>query len=435
MKPTIFALSTPPGKGGVGVIRISGPGAGAALALFGVGPVAPRYATRAVLVAPQSGLEIDDALVLFFPGPRSFTGEDVLELHIHSGAAIVDAVLAALGSLPECRLAEPGEFTRRAFENDKIDLTEAEGLADLIEAETEAQRVQALRQLKGGLGDLYRDWLSRLADALALVEANLDFSDEEDVAAMTDGLWRGDIQALAGEMARHLDDAGKGERVRDGVRVAIVGAPNVGKSSLLNALARRDAAIVSAIAGTTRDRVDVHLDLGGYAVLISDTAGVRETGDEIEREGIRRTRLAADDADVVLRVGDLTAPGDLNAVYDADARCIDVWNKADLGDGGQGEALTVSATSGANLDGLEGVLTDRVAALCAGGESGAISRERHRRLVEEARLAVDAACIGMESVLVAEELRRAVFCLGRIVGKVDVEDVLDRIFSGFCIGK
>ena len=435
MQKTIFALSSPPGKGGVGVIRVSGPAAATALGLFGVGPVEPRRATRAILVSPGTGTAIDDALVLFFPGPRSFTGEDVVEFHVHAGPAIIKAMVDAFHGRGGFRPAEAGEFTRRAFENDKIDLTEAEGVADLIDAETEGQRVQALKQLQGGLGDLYGNWLSRLADALALVEAGLDFSDEEDVSAATDALWRGDIAALLLDIQAHLDDGRRGERVRDGVRVAIVGAPNVGKSSLLNALARRDAAIVSSVAGTTRDRVDVHLDLGGYAVLLSDTAGVRETRDAIEQEGIRRTRTAADEADIVLRVGDAQENGDLEAIYPRDGRCLDVWNKIDLLPEFRSEGAVVSALSGFGLEELESLLESRVLDLCAGREAGVITRDRHRGLVEETGVRVDAALNGVEPVLIAEDLRGAVFSLGRIVGKVDVEDILDRIFSSFCIGK
>jgi len=435
MKPTIYALSTPPGRGGVAVVRVSGPEAFSALDVFGVDPVRPRVATRAVVREGRGGPALDDALILSFPGPKSFTGEDVVELHLHGGVAIVGAVLDRLSGQAGFRMAEAGEFTRRAFENDKLDLTEAEGLADLIDAETEGQRKQALRQLQGGLGALYSGWCDRLTDCLALIEAGLDFSDEDDVGESLTAPKRAALQAVLGEMDAHLRDARRGELVRNGVRVAIVGAPNVGKSSLLNALAGRDAAIVSDIAGTTRDRVDVHLDLGGFAVVLSDTAGIRETEDLIEVEGIRRARLAAAEADLVLRMGDCSAPSELDGLYPSGPQVLDIWNKRDLAPDWQGQGLGVSAQTGVGLERLEEILSERVRMLCTGLESPAISRARHRDLVAEAVSALQASIEESDAVLVAENIRAAVFSLGRIVGRVDVEDVLDRIFSTFCIGK
>ena len=294
---------------------------------------------------------------------------------------------------------------------------------------------RALRQLQGGLGALYGGWLDRLTDCLALIEAGLDFSDEEDVGEGITAPNRAELQTVLAEMEAHLGDAHRGELVRNGVRVAIVGAPNVGKSSLLNALARRDAAIVSDIAGTTRDRVDIHLDLGGFAVILSDTAGIRETEDVIEVEGIRRARLAADEADLVVRLGDCGAESALESLYPSGPQVLDVWNKVDLVSGWAGHGMAISAQTGAGLDAFEGVLTDRVRALCVGVESVAISRARHRDLVRDAATALTGAIGEGDAVLCAEHIRGAVFSLGRIVGRVDVEDVLDRIFSTFCIGK
>ncbi len=435
MKETIFALSSPPGRGGVGVIRVSGPDALSALAVLGVGLVTPRIATRVTLRAGRGGEPVDDALVLCFPGPRSFTGEDVVEFHVHAGVAIVSTVLDLLAAKEGFRLADAGEFTRRAFENDKLDLTEAEGLADLIDAETEGQRRQALRQLQGGLGALYGDWLDRLTDCLALIEAGLDFSDEEDVGEGVTDPNRRVLASVLADMEAHLQDARRGELVRNGVRVAIVGAPNVGKSSLLNALARRDAAIVSDVAGTTRDRLDIHLNLGGFAVVLSDTAGIRETGDVIEMEGIRRARRAADEADLVIRLGDCTGSSSLDALYPSGSSVLDVWNKVDLAEDWAGSGMGISAQTGTGLGELENLLSEKVRALCVGVESAAISRTRHRELVRDAVVALKEAIEETDSVLCAENIRAAVFALGRIVGRVDVEDVLDRIFSTFCIGK
>ncbi|MBT5050308.1 MAG: tRNA uridine-5-carboxymethylaminomethyl(34) synthesis GTPase MnmE, partial [Rhodospirillaceae bacterium] len=282
---TIFAPATAAGRAGIAVIRISGPAAGQALRdLAGLASPAPRHATRCRLVDPGSGDTLDDGLALWFPAPASFTGEDVVELHVHGGRATVGVVCAALADRKEYRIAEPGEFTRRAFDNGKLDLTEVEGLADLVAAETEAQRKQALRQLDGALGRHCEGWRDQLLRTLALIEADIDFPEEglpEDLAtAIKHNIWE-----LEDNLSQYLDDNRRGERIRDGVFIAILGAPNVGKSSLLNALAQRDAVIVSHTPGTTRDVVEVHLDLSGYAVTLADTAGLREAADHIEQEG------------------------------------------------------------------------------------------------------------------------------------------------------
>jgi tRNA modification GTPase len=288
---TIFALATAPGRAGVAVVRVSGPKTALVLKAFtGNDSFRPRVASLRTLRDPRNREALDDALVLWFPGPRSFTGEDVAELHLHGGRAVVAGVVEALGALPGLRVAEPGEFTRRAFENGKLDLTAAEGLADLVDAETSAQRRQALRQMEGALGRVYEGWRERLTRALAHIEADIDFPDEDLPTGVADAV-RPVLDTLVAEIQAHLEDGRRGERLREGLHIAIVGAPNAGKSSLLNALARREAAIVSARAGTTRDVIEVHLDLGGFPVVLADTAGLREAAsDEIAGCEDRRVR-------------------------------------------------------------------------------------------------------------------------------------------------
>ncbi len=435
---TIFALATPPGKGGVAVLRLSGDRAGDALqALSGTALPAPRRASLRTLNDPASGEVIDRALALWFPAPASFTGEDVVELHVHGGRAVSAALAEALSRLPGLRPAEPGEFSRRAFENGKLDLTEAEAIADLVAAETAAQRRQALRQLDGALGALYEDWRGRLLRALAHLEADIDFPDE-DLPQDTAQAVRPALAALAGEIAAHLDDAGRGERLREGAQIAIVGPPNAGKSSLLNLLAKRDVAIVSAQAGTTRDVIEVHLDLGGWPVTLADTAGMRETGDEIEREGVRRAEQRARGADLRLVVLDAAA-GETPAMLQALIAPGDivVLNKIDLApqtvrpDG----VLAISVRTGAGIEALLARLQQRVAALLDGG-GVPLTRQRHRLALEECLAALRRAQDGQElPELAAEDVRLAARALGRITGRVDVEDMLDIVFREFCIGK
>lgn len=440
-RDTIFALSSGRGRAGVAVLRVSGPQAGEALRrLAGAVPEA-RRATLRTLRHPETGEALDQALALWFPGPDSFTGEDVAELHVHGGRAVIEAVAEALLAVPGLRPAEAGAFARRAFDNGKLDLTEAEGLADLIEAETQAQRRQALRQTEGGLKALYEGWRERLIEALALVEAGLDFADEADVPAAVDARARPLVEALAGEIGRHLDDAHRGERLREGFRVVLAGPPNVGKSSLLNALACREAAIVSEEAGTTRDVIEVHLDLGGYPVLVLDTAGLRESAGGIEAEGIRRTLARAEDADVILWLVDATnpqwePPAALKAAAD---RLAIVVNKSDLAQTGTDgkRALTLSAKTGAGIEALTALLGARAEAALEAGEAPALTRARHRGELEAARASLRHFLDGnrADPELRAEDLRQAVHALGRLTGRVDVEDILDRIFGAFCIGK
>lgn len=438
---TIFALSSGHGRAGVAVIRISGPGAGASLkALAGVIP-RPREIMLRTLIDPLSGALLDKALVIFFPAPESFTGEDVAELHVHGGPAVIGGVVCALGARSGLRAAEAGEFTRRAFANGKLDLTEVEGLADLIEAETRAQAVQALRQSSGALGALYDAWRHDLIAALAHVEAALDFSDEADVPALVEQKARPIVEALRTAIEQHLHDHRRGERLRAGFTVVLAGPPNVGKSSLLNALAARDVAIVSEEAGTTRDVLEVHLDLDGLPVTVLDTAGIREAQSGVEQEGVRRTLARAGQADLVVWLVDAGAPEWFPPDDLGEAPVITVVNKIDLASverpAGVDDALEISATQGSGLD----ALTDMLAALAGeslqAGEAPALTRERHRHELERARVALgdfleaDRAALELR----AEDLRTAAQALGRLTGQVDVEDVLDRIFADFCIGK
>jgi tRNA modification GTPase len=441
MSETIYALASGAGRAGIAVLRLSGTAADAALSALSDAPLPPpRRAARVRLRDPQTGTPLDDGLGLRFPGPASYTGEDVVELHIHGGSAVVSAVFEALGRLPDLRMAEPGEFTRRAVLAGKMDLTAAEGLIDLIDAETEAQRKQALRQADGALGALYDDWRGRLIPALAHLEAAIDFPDEdlpENLAAKIEPV----LAALRAEMAAHLDDSRRGERLRQGVQIAIVGPPNAGKSSLLNILAQRDAAIVSATAGTTRDVIEVRLDLGGFPVLAADTAGLREARDEIEAEGIRRARHWAGAADLkiaVFAVDDPAAARDAADVVDLET--IVVLNKVDLGepDWTPPPAIghfPVSVATGQGLDALISGVTEAVAARIDVGAAPLMTRARHRAAVTECAEALDRAVAAPLPELAAEDLRLAVRALGRITGAVDVEDLLDVIFRDFCIGK
>ena len=437
---TIYALSSAAGRAGVAVIRVSGPAAAAAVrVLTGEGPGRPREAVLRTLRDPKDETIIDRALILWFAAPASFTGEDVAEFHVHGGRAVVDGALAALGRVPSLRVATAGEFTRRAFENGKLDLTEVEGLADLIEAETAAQRIQALRQMDGALGRIYEDWRGRLMRVLAYAEAEIDFPEEEIPGDLTRKL-APEIIRLAEEIRRHLDDGRRGERLRDGVEVAIVGPPNVGKSSLLNRLARREAAIVSDEAGTTRDVLEVRLDLGGVPVTLADTAGLRDAVNAVEQEGVRRALARAEAADLRIVVAALRPDGGIEGGYDL-ARDGDlrILNKADLGPANLPDVIGVSAATGEGLDRLEQVLTDLVAARAGIAETPAITRARHREGLLACLEGLDRALRALQAErpteLVAEDLRLAARALGRITGRVDVEDLLDIVFRDFCIGK
>lgn len=438
---TIFAPSTAPGRAAVAMIRISGSGAfGALRALAGAVPH-DRALSRRVLRDPATGEILDDAMVVGFTGPASATGEDVVELHLHGGRAVVAAVTARLSALPGLRLARPGEFTRRAFLNDKVDLTRAEAILDLVDAETEAQRRQAIGQATGGLEGRLSDWLNRIVDAMAQLEAFIDFPDEDLPTGLMNGLAAA-LSDLNRAMTAALVEGSRAERVRDGLRIAIVGVPNSGKSSLLNALARRDVAIVSTTAGTTRDVLELHLDIDGYAVTVADTAGIRETADEVEAEGVRRALARARSADLTLVLADAGGGAAARAAV-ADLLGPDALalaTKIDLGgDPIPAPWIGISAKTGAGMGGFMDALAAAVEARVGRVEDGALTRARHREAVQEAVGAVGRAEIGLADdrplELVAEDLRLAASCLGRILGRVDVEALLDRIFAEFCLGK
>lgn len=437
---TIFALSSGRPPAAIAVIRVSGPRAGAALTALAGGVPAPRQARFARLKSAK-GESLDDALVLFFEGPESATGEDIAEFHIHGGRAVIAALVNELASVDGLRPAEPGEFTRRAFENGKLDLTSAEGIADLVNAETEMQRRQAMRQVQGLLGPRADAWREQAIAAAAIVEAGIDFSDEDDVPKDLRDATRTRIAALKSEIEKALAASAHSERLRDGLMVAIAGPPNAGKSTLLNRLARREAAIVSPYAGTTRDIIEVHLDLDGYPVTLLDTAGIRETDDPVEQEGVRRARERAGHADLVLWIVDVADPASAPAMETPVWR---VGNKIDrAGDGAakarDGFDFTISATTGEGTRPLTDTLGAFAAQFFGGTESALISRARHRQLLAKAASAFGAALAGLKAgegeEIVAENLRIAIRSLGRVVGRVDVEDILGSIFAEFCIGK
>jgi len=427
---TIFALATPPGRGAIAVVRLSGPATGAALAeLTGALPP-PRTATLRTL--RHRDRRLDRALVLWFPAPASYTGEDVAELHLHGGRAVVEGVLDALSDL-DLRPADPGEFTRRAFENGRMDLAQAEAVADLIDAESAAQARQALGQLEGALSAVYAGFRADLLRALALVEAEIDFPDED----VPDGLARtaGPIlDRLADDLRRALADAGRGERVREGYRIVLIGETNAGKSSLFNALVAREAAIVTPIPGTTRDVLDAQLVIDGYAVTLSDTAGLRESADPIEAEGVRRARARAAAADLRLWV---RAPGDPEGAAAEFVRPDDlvVWTKADLG--ADGEGLQVSTITGEGMDALHAALSERLRRDLSGADFPAVTRARHRLRLTEALDAVEAGrrALQLAPEMAGEDLRRAATALAQVTGEIGVEDVLGEVFASFCIGK
>lgn len=441
MPDTIFALSSAAGRAGLAIIRLSGPEAGSVLQRLSVADLPdPRRATRAFLRAPNTGETLDDGLVLWFPAPHSYTGEDVAELHLHGGIAVVAAVLETLASQPGLRLADPGEFTRRAFQAGKIDLTAAEGLIDLIDAETEAQRRQALRQADGALGRLYEGWRERLVGLLAYFEASIDFVDEP-VPEGLEAEVRYGMLCIEEEVSQHLDDNRRGERLREGVHIAILGAPNAGKSSLLNLLSRRDAVIVSSTAGTTRDVVEVRLDLQGYPVTLADTAGLRDSTDSIEAEGVRRARARAEQADLKLVLFDHTQSLDAASMDLIDSDAIVLFNKRDVHDATMPATpvglarFSVSVKTGTGIDVFLASLAEAVRERVGLSDAPMITRTRHRGALLDCRDALARATAAIETELAAEDLRLAMRALGRITGSVDVEDLLDVIFRDFCIGK
>lgn len=440
---TIFALATPNGRSGVAVIRVSGNDAwNSAKALIGKDIIA-RRTTVCALKNPHNYSTIDRALVIGFKNPASFTGEDVIEYHVHGGPAVIDELLNVLGRQDNHRMAEPGEFTKRAFMNGKMDLTGAEAIADLIDAETAAQKAQALSQMGGALSNLYEGWIESLKRTLAYLEADIEFPDED----LPEGIMPEIIpiiNGLIGEMTDHLNDNRRGERLRDGIKMVVIGAPNAGKSSLINALSQRDVAIVSDIAGTTRDIIDVHLDLGGYPVILSDTAGLRpnqigeEGQDQIESEGIRRALSRAQDADIKLLLFDGTEKNlDAHTVHLFDDNSIIAINKIDAGLNleTEQEAIHISAQTGEGIESLIDALVEKASGLVGQTETPSLTRKRHRRALEECKQTLERSINSSLPELVAEDMRLAIRHIGRITGRVDVEDLLDVIFRDFCIGK
>lgn len=435
MIDTIFALATPPGRGAIAVLRLSGPSVGATLTALGAIRLKPRMAS--VRDLSHAGDHIDQALVLRFVAPNSYTGEDAAELHLHGGRAVVEAACRALIALG-LRPAEPGEFTRRAFQNGRMDLAQAEAVADLIDAESSAQAKQALGQLDGKLSETYAGFRRDLLHALALVEAEIDFPDEEvpDNLARTAGPV---LERLCADLRRAVDTGRRGERVRDGYRIVLIGETNAGKSSLFNALVAREAAIVTPIAGTTRDVLDADLVIGGYAVTLSDTAGLRDSDDPVEAEGVRRARMRAEQADLRLWV---RAPGDpdgVAAAYIEDGDLI-VATKSDLGVNlarGGYETLAVSTTTGDGLAELRDWIAARLAQDLSGADFPAVTQERHRLRLLEALESVDAARVALDVApeMTGDDLRRAADALARVTGAIGVEDILGEVFSTFCIGK
>ena len=424
---TIFALASGSARAAIAVMRLSGPAAGPAVAaLCGGSLPAPRHASLRRLRDPF-GAMLDHALVLWMPGPRTYTGEDCAELHLHGGRAVIDGVAAAL---TEARLrpAEPGEFTRRAFLNGRMDLVEAEAVHDLITAETEAQRRQALRQLEGALGALYQDWADRLRGILAYQEALIDFPDEDLPPEVEDQLLA-TLRTVHAEIRTHLDDAGRGEKLREGLFFAISGAPNAGKSTLINALAGRDVAIVSDIPGTTRDALETRVVLGGVPVTLVDTAGLRETTDTIEAEGVRRALLHIKNADLTMTVIEAGSPPPENPGH------LVIANKADLGLPGPDGALRISAKTGLGMDELRAHLAAAARRMTESSGPPPLTRARHRAALLTAAEHLEAAEYAGLPELRGEDLRLAMRALGRITGHVGVEDILDTVFSKFCIGK
>lgn len=438
---TIFAPATALGRAALAIVRISGPRAAAALETLAGKLPAPRRLTRRTLQDSRTNETLDDALVVLFPGPASATGEDVVELHLHGGRAVVAAVCDRLALIEGLRLADPGEFTRRAFLNDRIDLTTAEGIHDLVDAETDAQRRQALRQATGGLAAALDGWRVALIDAMARLEAFIDFPDEDLPESLQDEI-RVRLDTLRGDMERAMADGGRAERVRDGLRIAILGAPNAGKSTLLNWLAQREVAIVSATAGTTRDVLEVQMDIGGYAVTVADTAGLRETPDEIEAEGVRRALVRAEAADLTLVLADA---GEGAAGRDAVSpllgpNALAVATKTDAAAGTVPDPwIALSVRSGAGTERFLETLRTAVAERVDRVGSVALTRARHREAVGAAAAALgrslDALAVGEPLEIAAEDLRLAAGALGRVLGRVDVEEILDRIFAEFCLGK
>jgi len=445
MTDTIYALASGQGRAGIAVIRVSGPLAHESLrGLSGRRDMEARHSYLCKLIRPVSRETLDEAMVIPFSAPHSYTGEDVVEYHVHGGVAVVQGVISALSTFQGHRMAEPGEFTRRAFENGKMDLTKAEAVADLIHAETEAQKMQSLSQMGGALADIYDGWRISLTKILAYVEAELEFPDEDLPDDIIEKITP-QIDVLRAHIADHLNDNRRGERLRSGIHVAVIGAPNAGKSSLVNALVRRDVAIVSDIAGTTRDVIEAHLDIGGYPVILSDTAGLRpdqignEGHEQIEAAGIERALNVAKEADirVILYDGTQGAPDSHSLELEQHENTLVVINKADQGIKMQHPSapLKISVVENTGITEFLSALEDMIKGLVGQSDAPALTQERHREALTNCMASLDRCLAAPLPELCAEDLRLSIRDLGRITGKVDVEDLLDVVFRDFCIGK
>ena len=434
---TIFALSTSPGQAGIAVIRASGPCVHTILQkVCHITHPRPRYASFASIY-DLDGEKIDDAIVLFFKGPNSFTGENVVEIQCHGSRAVIQHLLKTLSQIPNCRLAEPGEFTKRAVYHQKMDLTAAEGLIDLIHADTQAQRKWALKQMGGALQKLYDEWRDTLIHSLSLMEAYIDFPEEDIPQTYLDDISR-ETQTLIEKIESHLDDKGRGKRLKEGISIALTGAPNVGKSSLMNQLAQKDVAIVSSTAGTTRDIVEVSMDVSGYPVTFADTAGLREPTEEIEAEGIKRALRRIQEADFVIAIADAQSyPHIDEATQEAlknNPRHIIVWNKSELTEKIPHE-LCLCAKTGEGLDELWYQITSFVVETMGTGSEMMLTRERYKTSLTDCLNALKRSLTAPALELQAEELRLAAQALGKITGRVQISELFDIIFSTFCIGK
>lgn len=435
IKNTIFALATPPGKSGVAILRLSGPDALSALVrLSGRRQWESHRAALTNLLHPETQAVIDRGLAIYFAAPKSFTGEEVVELHCHGSLSVIRELLEALALIDGLRPAEPGEFTRRAFGSGKMDLIEAEGLADLIDAQTPKQREQALRQMGGALSDYYTQLRLQIIECLAHLEAYIDFPDEEIpehvLSSLTDK-----IHAIGATIDSALGDHASGEKLRSGIRVVILGAPNAGKSSLLNYLAGREAAIVSHRAGTTRDVIEVHLNIAGYPVILTDTAGLRTTDDEIEEEGVRRARSQAQQADIKLALFDATAMEDSETLALLDERSLKIYTKGDLYKPLNNNDIIISTHTGQGCDALLSMLEMMISERFALSQTAVITRSRHRALLSEALYHLKRFNSEAPLELSCEELRLSAQAVGKITGKIAVDELLDVIFKQFCIGK
>ena len=430
---TIYALASGLGVAGVAVIRISGPQS--LQVLKTLTHIKKPQANKVYFSQVVSGTNVlDKALILFFKAPHSFTGEDVVEFQVHGGRGVIQSVLSAIGNIEGCRPAERGEFSRRAVINGKMDLTEAEGLLDLVHAETEQQRRQAFAQMDGNLSKLYESWRAQLVHYMAYAEAFIDFPEEEIPPEKEKEIDKG-LKTLISAIQTHLDDERKGEKLREGFQIAIIGAPNVGKSSLINALTKKEVAIVSQIAGTTRDIVETHLDVAGFPVVLADTAGLRDSAEQIEAEGIRRAVKKAESADLILFVQDASAKkADQLPKSLLKKHVITIWNKKDLlKDKEIKQGHYISAKTGAGITGLWDEIKQIL--LDSTSNGAVITRERYRVALKECLKYLKSALTIKELELKTEDLRMAARALGRITGRVDVNELLDVIFRDFCIGK